>query len=123
MASSIGTITFDCADPYRLAEFWSYTLGRPVSAECKPDDEEVWLDGEPGVLFIRVPEAKSVKNRVHLDLVPDGTRDDEVARLLERGARQLDDRRQPDGKGWVVLADPEGNELCILRGTAERSGD
>jgi hypothetical protein len=69
-----------------------------------------------------VPEAKTVKNRVHLDLVPaDGTRDEEVERLLGIGAILVADHRRSDGMGWVVLADPEGNELCIERGAAERA--
>jgi hypothetical protein len=79
-------------------------------------------DGAQRLLFIEVPDAKQVKNRLHLDLVPvAGTRDEELARLLELGASQVDDLRNPDGTGWVVLADPEGNELCILRGEAERA--
>jgi predicted enzyme related to lactoylglutathione lyase len=68
-----------------------------------------------------VPEPKTDKNRVHLDLVPaDGTRDEEVERLLGIGATLVADHRRPDGTGWVVLADPEGNELCIERSAAER---
>jgi len=63
-----------------------------------------------------------VKNRIHLDLVPaSGTRDEEPARLLGLGAMVVDDLRRPEGPGWVVLADPEGNELCILRSEAERT--
>jgi hypothetical protein len=74
------------------------------------------------LLFIEVPEPRTVKNRLHLDLVPAaGTRDEELQRLLELGAREVDDRRRPDGSGWVVLADPEGNEFCILRSDAERA--
>ena len=67
-----------------------------------------------------MPEAKSTKNRIHLDLRPsaDG-RDEELARLLGLGATQVADLRNPDGTGWVVLADPEGNEFCILRSLDE----
>jgi Glyoxalase-like domain len=69
-----------------------------------------------------VPEAKTVKNRVHLDLEPDDrTRDQEVERLLGIGATLVDDQRRPDGRGWVVLADPEGNEFCVERSPAERA--
>jgi hypothetical protein len=72
------------------------------------------------LLFIGVPEVKRVKNRVHLDLRPlEGSRDDEVERLLALGASVLHDRRNADGTGWVVLADPEGNEFDILRSEAE----
>lgn len=79
-------------------------------------------DGSQRLLFIRVPDAKQVKNRVHLDLKPaEDTRDRELKRLLALGAREVADRRMPDGTGWVVLADPEGNEFCILRSDAERA--
>jgi len=118
-------ITFDCADPYLLVGFWSQVTGWPLSAEDVPGDDEVLIqapDPLPGFLFIRVPEPKTVKNRVHLDLVPaDGTRDEEVERLLGIGATLVADHRRSDGMGWVVLADPEGNELCIERSAAERA--
>ena len=69
-----------------------------------------------------MPEPKTVKNRVHLDLMPtDRTRDEEVERLLGIGATLVADHRRPDGTGWVVLADPEGNEFCIERSAAERA--
>ncbi len=75
------------------------------------------------LLFIEVPDVKQVKNRIHFDLRPsEGTRDQELVRLLELGARQVADLRRPDGTGWVVLADPEGNEFCILRSKAEAAG-
>ena len=76
------------------------------------------------MLFIEVPDVKQGKNRLHFDLRPtDRTRDEEVARLLELGADQRADRREirGDGTGWVVLADPEGNEFCVLRSEAERA--
>jgi predicted enzyme related to lactoylglutathione lyase len=67
-----------------------------------------------------VPEAKQVKNRIHLDLRPtDRRRDEEIARVLALGATEVGDFRDPDGSGWMVLADPEGNEFCILRSDAE----
>jgi hypothetical protein len=79
-------------------------------------------DGSTRLLFVEVPERKQVKNRVHLDLAPaEGTRDQELARLVEVGATVVDDLRREDGPGWVVLADPEGNEFCILRSDAERA--
>lgn len=120
----IETITFDCARPYRLAEWWSKALGWPL-ADSKPEDDEVMLDrpeGPPHLLFIRVPERKSVKNRAHLDLQPrERTRDAEVERLLALGAKLHEDHRKPDGTGWVTLLDPEGNEFCVSRSEAERS--
>ncbi len=88
----------------------------------KPGDEDVLIEGA-GLLFVTVPEPKTVKNRVHLDLQPkDRTRDEEVERVLALGATLVDDRRNPDGTGWAVLADPEGNEFCVERGAAERAG-
>ena len=120
-------ITFDCADPYALAVFWSQVTGYQEDPENpnEPDDPEGYLagpDGQPGLLFITVPEPKTVKNRVHLDLVPtDRTRDQEVARVLELGATLVADHRRPDGTGWVVLADPEGNEFCVELSAAERA--
>jgi predicted enzyme related to lactoylglutathione lyase len=71
------------------------------------------------LLFERVPEGKSVKNRVHIDIRPGRSRDEEVERLLRLGASLVADHRQPDGAGWVVLADPEGNEFCVERAEAE----
>ncbi len=72
-------------------------------------------------MVFTVPEPKTVKNRVHLDVSPiDGTRDEEVTRLLGLGATLVDDQRRPDGQGWVVLADSEGNEFCVERSAGER---
>ncbi|WP_338090608.1 VOC family protein [Planosporangium thailandense] len=127
MSSAIASITVDCARPHELARFWSEVVGWPIDPDVKPDADEAWLrapDGHPILLFIRVPEGKAVKNRLHLDLRPqDRTRDGEVERLLALGARQVDDRRTSDGKGWVVLTDPEGNEFCVERSAAERADD
>lgn len=68
----------------------------------------------------RIPDAKQTKNRIHFDLRPQhDSRDDELDRLLGLGAAEVADLRKPDGTGWVVLADPEGNEFCILRSAAE----
>jgi Glyoxalase-like domain len=120
-------ITFDCADPYKLAGFWKLVTGYQEDPENgnEPDDPEAYLagpGGQPGLLFVTVPEPKTVKNRVHLDLAPtDRTRDQEVERVLALGATLVADHRRPDGLGWVVLADPEGNEFCIERSTAERA--
>ena len=116
-------ISVDCADPYQLARFWSQVLDLPVGAEDKPSDDEVGIGVGEGqeLLFLKVPEAKSVKNRMHLCLRPLSTRDEEVARLRGLGAAIADDRRQPDGTGWVVMTDPEGNEFCVLRSAEERA--
>jgi predicted enzyme related to lactoylglutathione lyase len=120
-------ITFDCADPYRLAGFWSAVTGYredPDNGNAPADPEALLVgqDGQPNLLFIRVPEGKTVKNRVHLDLMPtQQTRDQEVARLLELGAAMVADHRRTDGTGWVVLADPEGNEFGVERSVSERT--
>ena len=80
-------------------------------------------DGRHRLLFIEVPEVKQIKNRIHLDLRPvEGARDTELARLTELGAAVVADHRNADGTGWVVLADPGGNEFCILRSDAEIAG-
>ena len=123
MPSTLVHLTIDCADPFRLATFWSAVTGCPVSEEDEPGDDEVLveLSDGPGLLFIRVPEGKQVKNRLHLDIQPSqGTRDAEVDRLIALGATLIDDRRDASGLGWAVLADPEGNEFCVERGDAER---
>jgi predicted enzyme related to lactoylglutathione lyase len=127
VTSVVRHITFDCAspyEPYALAEFWSQVLGHPVHPQDQPGDDEVALAvpvGQPALLFIRVPEQKTLKNRVHLDLQPDQPRDREVERVSALGATIVDDRRRPDGRGWVVFADPAGNEFCIEISAAERA--
>jgi predicted enzyme related to lactoylglutathione lyase len=125
MAISIRHVTLDCADPYALAGFWQDVTGWPRSDDDFPGDPEASLVAPPGVTglwFQHVSETKATKNRLHLDLAPDDhTRDEEVARLLGLGAALIADHRRPDGTGWVVLADPEGNEFCVLRSDAERS--
>jgi hypothetical protein len=128
MTAFVSHTTIDCRNAYELSEWWK----RVLEYVDEPDDpnapghDECWIqrpDGGHPLLFIEVPEDKQVKNRIHLDLRPSaGTRDQELDRLLAHGARQLDDRRNPDGTGWVVLADPEGNEFCILRSEDELGG-
>jgi hypothetical protein len=128
MAVRIKSITFDCADPYRMAQFWAQVSGfrdDPNNPNEPGDPEGLLLspDGALALLFIAVPEPKRVKNRLHLDLVPlEHRRDEEVQRLLGIGARLIDDQRSRDGTGWVVLSDPEGNEFCVERSDSERAG-
>ncbi len=123
MASHLHTLTFDALDPYAQAAWWAQVLDVPMSPDDAPGDPEALVRSEHGdVLFVQVPDAKTVKNRAHLDLQPsDRTRDEEVARVTELGAALVDDQRRDDGTGWVVLADPEGNEFCVLRSQAERA--
>ncbi|BDU02824.1 MULTISPECIES: VOC family protein [Nocardia] len=110
-------VTVDCSDPFALASFWSAFTGWPVADGNGPDADWVVLEapeGTPGLLFIRVPETKVVKNRVHLDWMPTTrTRDEEVDRARTLGATLYEDHRTPDGLGWATLRDPEGNEFCI----------
>jgi catechol 2,3-dioxygenase-like lactoylglutathione lyase family enzyme len=126
MTLRIDHTTIDCHDAFALSSFWAQVLGftHVPDDPNEPGDEECMIidpAGRQKVLFIQVPEAKRVKNRVHFDLVPtDRTRDEEIGRVLTLGATPLDDRRQLDGTGWLVLADPEGNEFCILRSDPER---
>ena len=112
-------ICVDSTDPSGAADFWEAALGWRRTAD-EPD--EVVLeppagspeDGvSPDLLFLRVPEVKSVKNRLHIDLRPDDQAA-EVARLEALGARRVDVGQGAEST-WVVLADPQGNEFCVLR--------
>jgi uncharacterized damage-inducible protein DinB/predicted enzyme related to lactoylglutathione lyase len=119
-------VTIDCHDTYGQARFWAAVLGFVDEPDDpnEPGDPEALIvdphDRHPGLLFIAVPESKSIKNRVHLDLVPQHARDVTVEALVELGARVVDDHRRTDGTGWVTMADPEGNEFCVERSAAER---
>lgn len=125
MTSRLTEIAVDCAEPKRLAEFWCAALGFEV-IDSRPDLIEIgsWEPSvervraeqmPPTILFIRVPEGKTSKNRLHLDLSPtDVTTEEEVDRLCGLGARPVDVGQQGN-EGWTVLADPEGNEFCVLR--------
>ncbi|MEV3985952.1 VOC family protein [Nonomuraea sp. NPDC049758] len=125
MTSRLTELTVDCHDPERLAAFWCAVLGLRVIdrngpkveiGSWEPTVEEVRArQMPPTLLFIRVPEGKTVKNRLHLDVSPiDCSTDDEVTRLLGLGAIRRDVGQGPD-RSWVVMADPEGNEFCVLR--------
>jgi predicted enzyme related to lactoylglutathione lyase len=127
MTAVISHTTIDAADAYAQSLFWAKVLGYAEDPDDpnEPGHEECMIfspDGRTRVLFIEVPDTKQVKNRMHFDLVPaEGTRDAEAARLVSIGATVVDDLRRPDGSGWIVLADPEGNEFCVLRSEAERA--
>jgi hypothetical protein len=127
MVAYISHTTMDCRNAFALAEWWATVLDYTPDPDDpnSPGDEECFIlsrDRRHRLLFIEVPEPKQVKNRIHFDLRPrEGTRDEELARLLALGAAEIYDRRNPDGTGWVVLADPEGNEFDILRSEAEVS--
>ncbi|MCG8916893.1 VOC family protein [Actinokineospora sp. PR83] len=123
MASTLLNICIDSSDNYALVTWWSEVFGLPLDPDNQPGEEETWIELPNGttIIFNRVPEPKAVKNRVHICLQPDIPRDEEVERLLGRGATLVGDLREPDGTGWAVLADPEGNEFCVLRSAAERA--
>ncbi|CCE74744.1 VOC family protein [Clavibacter nebraskensis] len=124
MASRTANFCIDALDPRAQALWWEQVLDDfHIVPEGAMDDDEAELRGPGGrwLEFIRVPEPKSVKNRMHMCLRPAGaTRDAEVERILGLGAGMVDDRRGTDG--WAVLADPEGNEFCVLATSAEEAG-
>jgi len=121
MASRTSNFCIDAHHPYAQTLWWAQVLEDFVidpGDEMKPDDEECGLEGPDNryLLFLKVPEPKSVKNRMHLCLRPtDRDREAEVERILGLGATMVDDRREGLERGWAVLADPEGNEFCVLR--------
>lgn len=127
MTARISHTTIDSRDAYAMSVWWGKVLGFAEDPDDpnEPGDELCMISsagGDQRLLFIEVPDVKSVKNRVHLDLEPaEGRRDQELERLQGLGAREVADRRRPDGSGWVVLSDPEGNEFCILRSDPERA--
>jgi predicted enzyme related to lactoylglutathione lyase len=129
MSLRIQCFAIDTTDPDRLATFWESALGWRRTYD---KDEEVVLeppagspeDGvAPDLLFLRVPEGKAGKNRLHLELRPEDQAA-EVARLEGLGARRVDVGQGPD-VSWVVMGDPDGNEFCLLRALteAELAGD
>jgi hypothetical protein len=126
VASFVSHTTIDCTNAYELSEWWKPVLGY-VDLDGDPNEpghEECMIrDPESGhqILFIEVPDPVKGKNW-HFDVRPrERGRDDEVAWLLEYGATQVADRRgiYGAGSGWVTLADPEGNQFCVLRSAAE----
>ncbi|MCZ3387231.1 MAG: VOC family protein [Actinomycetia bacterium] len=115
MTLRIECLTIDCSDPELVASFWESALGYRRDFQ---DDTEIAIAASTGtdstdLLFLRVPDAKRGKNRLHLDLRPDD-RAAEVARLEGLGARRVE-IGQDGAESWVVMADPEGNEFCVLR--------
>lgn len=107
---AIGWISVDCRDPRALAEWWRRLIGGATTVD---DDGDVQLAGGPfTLLFLKVPEGKTVKNRLHFDLRVDDF-DAAVATALALGATPADEVYE--GPRWRVLRDPEGNEFCIIR--------
>jgi hypothetical protein len=121
MASRTSNFCLDAHDPAAQARWWADVLDDfrlpPEEELATWDDEECWLVGpdDRAMMFLKVPEPKTVKNRMHVCVSPsDRTREEEVERLLGLGATMVDDRRNGPDRGWAVLADPEGNEFCVL---------
>ena len=111
----IQCITFDCEDPKIPAKFWSEALDWPIIIA---NEEEVVVEDPSGgadLLFLRNPDKRVVKNRIHLDLRPEN-QDEEVKRLERLGARRIEIGQSNDPRTtWVVMEDPEGNLFCVLR--------
>ena len=109
---ALGNVTFDCADPVRLAEFWSGATGYRITQRS---EYMVALSPgrgrRPNLLFIKVPEPRTVKNRVHPDFHVSDI-EAEVARLIELGATRGESHHE-EGFVWTVMFDPEGNEFCV----------
>jgi predicted enzyme related to lactoylglutathione lyase len=118
MLSAILNVTFDCLNPHVVSMFWCAVTGYSLE-EVKAPGNNYWVasapdDRWPRLVFVSVPESKVVKNRVHLDLMPvERDQEGELNRLVRLGATIVDDRRTLRPGGWVVLADPEGNEFCL----------
>jgi predicted enzyme related to lactoylglutathione lyase len=121
MPSRLAVIAIDAVDPEVVADFWCAVLGwtivgREPGGITIGDREQTW----PRIDVFAVPEGKTVKNRLHLDLRADGVSTaDELDRLIALGARRVDVGQPPDAS-WVVLADPEGNEFCLLARTVQQ---
>lgn len=114
-------VTTDCRDAARVAAFWSGLIGWPASFEDMPGNP-YWVVGDPAgslprLVFVTAGEVTGEKNPVHLDLLPvDGAQEKLLDRALALGAKVIDDRRELEPGGWIVLADPEGNEFCLEAG-------
>jgi len=127
MTSRLSHTAVNCTNAFELSEWWKQVLGyvdlpgdpnEPGHEECMIVDP----DGDQRLLFIEVDDLQDTPGRIHFDLAPrEGRRDDEVRRVLALGATLVADRRNDDGTGWVVLADPVGNLFCVLRGEHERA--
>jgi predicted enzyme related to lactoylglutathione lyase len=118
LVAQLDKVTFDCADPGPLADFWARSLGWEVDdvddegaiiRPARTTDETPWQ----GVYFQKVPEGKVVKNRVHLDLRPLDSMSAEVGRSVALGAT-VQGRVDEEGSFWTVMLDPEGNEFCVM---------
>jgi hypothetical protein len=127
MTVAIASVTFDCLDALVVGRFWSAAIGRPLDPGASSEfacigfqgrrDRAGWApaqpDADPTWLFARVPEVKTVKNRVHLDVIA-ADPEAEIARLVELGATRVADRAEY-GYAWTLMTDPEGNEFDLAQ--------
>jgi len=125
MAITIASVTLDCADALTVARFWSAALERPLDPKASSDFAAIGFagrrdtagcglvahDGESTWMFVRVPEPKTAKNRIHLDVMTTDP-EHEIDRLVGLGATRARDMEEY-GYMWTVMADPEGNEFCV----------
>lgn len=119
--SEIHSVTVDCASPALVGRFWHAVLGGSLELDSVPEDDDwatIELGDGPRLLFQKVPEPKSVKNRLHLDLTPSTTRAEEVERLVGLGATVV--AEFTEFGCWTLMTDPEGNEFCVERSRAEK---
>lgn len=132
MALKWYTVVVDCADPQAQARWWAQVLDWVTVYEATDEvvlvprqaledggpvaDLDTWMRRGQGLVFVPVPEGKTLKNRLHIDLAPHSSqdRDAEIQRLLDLGATQIDVGQDPAKATWTVFADPEGNEFCVL---------
>jgi len=129
MPVKVGFTTFDCGDPRAVAEFWATALSYEIDAPNEADGEIMLKDPNgvgPSLGFMKVPEPKVIKNRVHLDLiVTEGSLEQEVERLVAAGARAVETLQDPDWfvdpMAWTVMHDPEGNEFCVIEWMSRRA--
>ncbi|GLY16458.1 glyoxalase [Kineosporia sp. NBRC 101677] len=115
MSVEVAQVVIDCSDAEKLAGFWAQLLQRPV--EPGANAFYALIPGSPALMLLAVPEAKQVKNRVHLDLrLAEGSDwEGELGRILALGATQVSEHRE-HGVHWVCLRDPEGNEFDLAIG-------
>jgi hypothetical protein len=121
MAARFTELVIDCRDPERVAEFWAAVLGYDVIERGPEGEVEIGgrAEGAPTLVFVRVPEGKTLKNRIHIDVnATDTDQSTELRRLIGLGARRVD-VGQSDDVSWIVLADVEDNEFCLLRKQVE----
>lgn len=111
MEITLNTVTFDCADAAEIGRFWSDLLGCPLDDGATPEFAGI-ATSTPQLAFVRVPEGKQVKNRVHVDLASNDLAA-AVDRAVQLGAVRVGDHSE-DGYRWSTLADPEGNEFDIV---------